>query len=321
MTYRKVGADVSKSWIDVAIVVCKQLLFFHFENSLSGFVEFEQWLIRLKAGRVHVCMEHTGRYHVALAGWLFAKGHRVSVASPFAVSRFGEGRMKRSTNDQVSAETLLMFLKERKPALWEPLGEAYDELRELVRYRQNVSKRLAVLRNQLASGPLSAFVQESFAAQISYHELELERVETRIREHVNSDAEMKESLDLLQSMCGVRFANGIRLLGEIGPWQRFPSSRTLACYAGYLPCKASSGTLNKRNNRGAQWGNRHLREAVSSCVLTVSRREDFKAFYQRLALRGKEQDARKARKRKFIELVYGVLRSRKPFDEKLAFGP
>lgn len=320
MIHRKVGSDISKGWIDAAIEIAKTVLYFRFKNSVDGFCEFETWLLSLKVKKFHVCMEHTGRYHLAFAHWLFCKGQRVSVVAPFAVSRYAEGRMKRNTDDRVSADTLRMFLKEREPAVWEPLGAEYDELRELVRYRQNVSKRLAVLRNQLSSGPLSGFVQRSLGAQISYHELELDRVESRIREHIESNAEMKESLTLLQTMFGVRFANGIRLLGEIGPWQRFPSGRALACYAGYLPCKAPSGTLDKRNGRAAKWGNRHLREAVSSCILTASRHPQFKAFHERLTARGKEQDARKAKKRKFVEIAYGVLRSRKAFDPRIAFG-
>lgn len=320
MTYRKVGGDISKAWIDVVIALARQLLHLRFENSPAGFETFAAWLLELKVSKVHVCMEHTGRHHEAFARWLYASGHRVSVVNPFSVSRFGEGRMLRHTTDKSAAETLLMFLKERKVALWEPLGDEYDELRQLVRYRQNLVKRLTALRNQLSSGPVSKYVQEALKADITFHELQQELTDKRIQALVESCEQIKQDVDLLESMVGVRFTNAVKLLAEIGPWSRFPSARALAAYAGYVPCKASSGTLNKRNARASQWGNRHLRESVSCCMLTAARHSAFKAFTKRLSDRGKGADARKARKRKFIEIVYGVLKNRKAFDPSIAFG-
>ena len=72
-------------------------------NTAEGFAQPAEWLPRQGAPSAHACMEATGAYGEALALYLHAGGHTVSVVNPAAVKAFAQSRLTVSNPPEASA--------------------------------------------------------------------------------------------------------------------------------------------------------------------------------------------------------------------------
>src|SRR3712207_1920588 len=71
MTLLPLGINVSKAKFDVCLVRdTGKLKHRAFPNTPAGFAQLSEWLAKLKAERVHACLEATGAYSEALATYL-----------------------------------------------------------------------------------------------------------------------------------------------------------------------------------------------------------------------------------------------------------
>jgi transposase len=89
---RHVGVDVSKAWLDVALLDGERVRWFRAANDAAGHAAIAAWLARRVADEpVHVCLEATGVYGFAFARVMHAAGHRVSLVNPAQIKAFGGG--------------------------------------------------------------------------------------------------------------------------------------------------------------------------------------------------------------------------------------
>ena len=100
------------------------------------------------------------------------------------------------------------------------------------------------------------------------------------------------------------------------------SARQLAAYAGLTPRERASGTCVRQQARLAKTGNSRLRRALYLPAIVAMRHNPaVRAFAERLRARGKPpMVVVGAAMRKLVHLIYGVLKSGKPFDPALAMG-
>ena len=98
------------------------------------------------------------------------------------------------------------------------------------------------------------------------------------------------------------------------------SARPLAAYAGLTPRERTSGTSVRRQARLAKTGNSRLRRALYLPAIVAMRHNPaIRALAERLRARGKRPMVIVgAAMRKLVHLLYGVLKSGKPFDPTLA---
>jgi transposase len=134
---RHVGVDVSKAWLDVALLDGERVRWFRAANDAAGHAAIVAWLARQLAGEpVHVCLEATGVYGFAFARAMHAAGHRVSLVNPSGaggarsvcnaagVSRrrraqikaFGGSELLRTRTDKVDAALIARFCRALQPA-------------------------------------------------------------------------------------------------------------------------------------------------------------------------------------------------------------
>jgi transposase len=112
----------------------------------------------------------------------------------------------------------------------------------------------------------------------------------------------------------------LRVLAEIDEVRAAVDARQLAAYAGLTPRERTSGSSVHRPPRLAKTGNSRLRRALYLPAIVAMRHNPaVRALAERLRARGKRPMVIVgAAMRKLLHLIYGVLKSGKPFDPALA---
>jgi transposase len=107
--------------------------------------------------------------------------------------------------------------------------------------------------------------------------------------------------------CGVLSA--AKLLGEIGPIERFDTDAQLARHAGVAPLEASSG--KRQRHRLDRGGNRQLNCALHRIAITQGRTHaPARAYLERKRAEGKSRrEAIRCLKRQLARTVYTTLKS------------
>lgn len=105
-------------------------------------------------------------------------------------------------------------------------------------------------------------------------------------------------------------------MSEIPDIEHFSSAKQLAAFAGVSPRQCQSGTSLKGKTRLAKTGNPQLRKALFYPAMVAIRYNPIvRTFATRLRAAGKSKMVViGAAMRKLIHLIYGILKSRTPFN-------
>jgi transposase len=82
MTQSIVGIDVSILTLDIALLHESKAKYLKIKNNSSRFQRLHNWLLKHDCQQTHVCLEATGQYGFAVAGYLYAHEFQVSVVNP-----------------------------------------------------------------------------------------------------------------------------------------------------------------------------------------------------------------------------------------------
>lgn len=312
------GVDVSKAKLDVAALSQDgKYRSKVFANSSSGFEALRLWLQSLAPEdprAVHVCMEATGSYHEALALYLHDLGVRVSVVNPMRVKRFIELEGSRNKTDAGDAKSLARFCRMTAPELWQAPTPGVRALQALVarldalqEMRQSEVNRLDVAH---------AVVQPSLNEVLATLDKAIADVKTQIRQTIDDDPDLRQRSELLHSIPGLGERTIPQLLAYIGSPERFKNVKALIAYASLSPVIRQSGTsLNRRHGTHPQ-GHHQLKRALYFPAMVAGKYNPvIAAFWQRLKAQNKPGKVIVvACMHKLLAIVYGVLKSRTPFD-------
>jgi transposase len=174
--------------------------------------------------------------------------------------------------------------------------------------------------NRQQSGITSPAVLASIEATLAFVRAEIAQLQRRIQEQVERSAELSNQQRLLCSIPGVGRWTAARVLAEIDAVCGAVDARQLAAYAGLTPRERTSGSSVHRPARLSKTGNSRLRRALSLPASVAMRYNPaVRALAERLRARGKPPMVIVgAAMRKLLHLIYGVLKSGKPFDPALA---
>ncbi len=131
---------------------------------------------------------------------------------------------------------------------------------------------------------------------------------------------MKQQHELLDSIPGIAATTAALLLAEVPDLKRYRNARQLAAFAGLVPRERQSGSSVRGRVRLSKIGNARLRRALYFPAITALRCSPFfQEWAEGLRQRGKSKmSVIGAVMRKLIHIAYGVLKSGRPFDPKLA---
>jgi transposase len=291
-----------------------------FPNTADGFAQLAEWLRGQGAPGTHACMEATGAYGEALALYLHAGGHTVSVVNPAAVKAFAQSRLSRTKTDKVDAELIARFCLAQRPLAWRPPAPEVRELQALARRLESLVEMRVAEENRLSSGVAVEAVRQSVEEHVAYLNEQIRRTEGLIRDHIDRYPTLKRQSALLDSIPGIGEATAALLLAEIIDIKQYRSARQVAAYAGLVPREWRSGSSVRGRVRLSKIGNARLRRALYFPAITALRCSPFfQAWAEGLRQRGKcKMSVIGAAMRKLIHLAYGVLKTGKPFDPEWA---
>ncbi len=313
------GIDISKAKFDVALLVDGKVKKTRvFENNLTGFKALSLWIIKHDITHLQACMEATGTYGDELATYLYDQGFEVSVVNPAQIKSFSGAQLNRAKTDKADAKLIAQFCASMHPMAWMPPPVHVRELQALV-------QRLAALlqmerQEQNRLGTAAPVTQPSIKAVLATIKAEIKAVERMIRDHIDHHPDLKDQSKLLDSIPGIGVATIARLLAFVGDVHRFNDAKALAAFVGLNPTVHQSGSSVRGKSRLSKKGNATIRKALYMPAVVARRYNPIiKEFAERLKKAGKSNMLIiGAVMRKLLHIIYGVLKSGKPFDANYA---
>jgi len=312
-----VGVDVSKAKFDCALLLPNSKFKSKvFSNDEAGFAALLQWVgSHVPAGELlHLCMESTGSYHEALAGYAHDRGLSVSIVNPMLVKRFAELNRVRNKTDAGDAKCLALYCRDQAPEPWQApslpvraLQALVARLDTLLAMRQAEANRLEVAHPSVADS-IRKIMAELDAA--------IAQVKAQIAQTIDDDPDLKRRAELLETIPGLGERTIPQLLAYIGNPNRFKSAKALIAYASLAPLIRQSGTsLDKRRGTHGM-GHKDFKRLLYFPAMVAGRYNPaIAAFWKRLKAQNKPGKVIVvACMHKLLNIVYAVLRSGKPFD-------
>lgn len=310
------GIDIAKDKFDVHLLRNQESWSGQFDNSQSGFKQLDKWLKKRQVEQLHACMEATGSYGEALTYFLHEQGYQVSVVNPKIIKHYGQSKMQRNKTDKLDARLIAQYCQRESPRLWQPPSEAERTLKALTRRLEALTADRTREKNRLTASTHPTIVKESIEESIAFYTQQMEKLEAQIQDHIDQHpGELKEKQELLISVPGIGKKTAAILLGELPDISLFQSTKQVTAFAGLTPQQLQSGKTS-RTSGIYKLGSSRLRTALYFPALTGKIHNPIlRQMSARLAERGiTGMSAIAALMRKLLQLVYGVLKSERPFD-------
>jgi len=307
-----VGIDVSKRKLDCAVLLNGKIKSKVVSNDRSGFALLNTWLQErgVATNSTHLCMEATGPYSEQAALALVSFGWIVSVVNPVRIKGFALSELARNKTDKADA------------ALWTPPSPAYRQLRAMVERLQALKDMHQQETNRLeahhASGETT--VLPNVKSHIAWLDKQIAKLQRSINDHIDGHPELKQDAELIASIPGIGKATVAKVLAYAGNVRRFANAKALAAFIGICPRQRQSGSSVRGRTMISRTGHAVLRKALYMPGLVALRHNPIlQVFGARMKTNGLAPKAVVgAAMRKLAHLIYGVVKSGKPFDANFA---
>jgi transposase len=309
-----VGIDVSKASLDIGLLDGAKREHAKFSNDSQGWAKLAQFLKKRRAEQV--CLEATGSYGEGVAEFLYAAGYRVSVVNPARIKGYAESQLSRNKTDKLDAYLIADFCRTQQPDAWSPPPEEIRQLLALVRHLADLEQALSQCTNRLAVTNDAPTVQAHLTTQRDLLTQQIAQTKQAISDHLDHHPDLKRPRDLLTSIPGIADLTAGKLLAEFRAISDFTDVRQLVAFAGLNPRLHTSGSSVHQAPHISKCGRPSLRAALYMPAIVAKRHNPIlAAFAKRLQARGLSgKPLIVAIMRKLLHLVYGVLKSGKPFD-------
>jgi transposase len=318
------GVDVSKAKLDCLLLdsTTGKVKSKSIQNTNAGFKQLIEWLAEKKAPSAHVIMEPTGVYHEPAALALTDAGLTLSLVNPAQLRQFAQGLGVKSKTDKADSSVLARYGETLKPEAWQPPSKSARHLKALLARRDAVAEDLQREQNRQEAIEFAVSpdeVKQSIIQSVSFLKAELKRLEETIKEHIDSDPDLRGKKTLLETIPGVgeRVSSNLTALFAA---KTFNSAEQLAAYLGLVPTHWESGTSVRGRPRLSKAGPAHLRKLLYlPAVVARKHNPHLKAFGDRLLAKGKTKMAViGACMRKLAHLCFGVVHTGRPYNPNYA---
>jgi transposase len=259
-------------------------------------------------------MEATGTYGDDLATYMHDVGHTVSIVNPARIKGFAQSELLRTKNDKIDAALIARFCVAMNPEAWTPPPPEIRRLQSLVKR----ADALIVMRTQEQNrlGTVHETIESSIKEHIGYLDQEIENLKRQIAEHINSDPNLRTKRDLLRSIPGIGEATIAVVLSALHIFEEVDRVQKTVAFIGLALREMISGSSIKGKPRICKIGHARLRKALFMPALVSLRYNPLMIdFGNRLRRQGKNGKVIVcAVMRKLVHIIYGILKSGKPFD-------
>ena len=330
-----VGIDFSKEKIDVAIIFAEGLtetsmrVSNEFKNSVSGYKQLVKWVEEssneTEPSLWLFCGENTGDYSKPLCNFLYGRGFDMWLENAKSIK--DASGIRRLKSDRADANMIAEYAMRNydKAIIYEPLSESLSQLRELFLYRQMVVRhrcsfqvRRGEKRLNMEKSPVKTMISQSGRHIVTELNKEIEKIDKRIAELIDSDDELAQVFTIVTSIPGIGTQNAVCLMVYTDNFRRFNfDSRKIACYYGIAPFGRDSGTSVHTDPHVHYMANRQIKAMLSQAALSAARFNPVIAsYYSRLIERGKKrQIALNNVKNKLVHIVTAMVRNKQLFDK------
>ena len=330
-----IGIDFSKEKIDVAIIFAEGLtetsmrLFNEFKNSVSGYKQLVKWVEEssneTEPSLWLFCGENTGDYSKPLCNFLYGRGFDMWLENAKSIK--DASGIRRLKSDRADANMIAEYAMRNydKAIIYEPLSESLSQLRELFLYRQMVVRhrcsfqvRRGEKRLNMEKSPVKTMISQSGRHIVTELNKEIEKIDKRIAELIDSDDELAQVFNIVTSIPGIGTQNAVCLMVYTDNFRRFNfDSRKIACYYGIAPFGRDSGTSVHTDPHVHYMANRQIKAMLSQAALSAARFNPVIAsYYSRLIAKGKKrQIVLNNVKNKLVHIVTAMVRNKQLFDK------
>ena len=313
-----IGIDISKDSFDVVLRGMGGERHRVFSNDQKGFTSLAGWVEKQPERVVHICMEATGSYWEGLAEYLYQGDYTLSVVNPYQIKRYADHLLNRNKTDKADASLIAEFCEKDRDRLrvWKPFSPEIKALRSMGRRLDELQDMKQQEQNRLKSGVRDLVVIESLQENIKQLKNQIKALWMKLQEHVKQHPELREQQRLLTSIPGIGKLTAIKLMAEIGDIRDFSSASQLAAYAGLAPKQFRSGSSVHKQTRISKQGRTELRRCLYMPAVVASEHNPIVMDLKRRMLASGHvmMEVIVAAMNKLLHLVYGVLKSGKPFD-------
>lgn len=147
----------------------------------------------------------------------------------------------------------------------------------------------------------------------------IKEMKRAIKEHIDNHPDLRHKRDLLSTIPGIGDTTITQILTFLADG-RFRRAKQVAAFLGLNPRQHTSGSSVRGKARMSKTGDSRLRVAFYMPAIVAMRFNPvIRAFSQRLLANGKPKMlVVGAAMRKLAHIAFGVLKSGRPFDPKLA---
>lgn len=295
-----IGIDVSKKWLDFAVVVEGNVLFhLQVNNSKDGISEFMNQLFKqpnYQANTSLFCMEHTGVYNNHLISFLTKMKTNICIESGRQIKQ-SQG-IQRGKNDKVDAERIALYAYKNRDYIrkWAPKREVVVKLKYLLSLRDrliNASKQLSTPMKEdsgFIDKNLSKRITTLSKRTITSLKKDIADVDEEILQLIQTDVELKRLFTIITSIKGVGAITAAQILITTNEFKDINSPKKFACYCGVAPFEHSSGSSIRGKTRVSQLGNKNVKRLLHmAAMVSVMYNEELKLYYQRKVEAGKNK--------------------------------
>ena len=330
-----IGIDFSKEKIDVAIIFAEGLtetsmrVSNEFKNSVSGYKQLVKWVEEssneTEPSLWLFCGENTGDYSKPLCNFLYGRGFDMWLENAKSIK--DASGIRRLKSDRADANMIAEYAMRNydKAIIYEPLSESLSQLRELFLYRQMVVRhrcsfqvRRGEKRLNMEKSPVKTMISQSGRHIVTELNKEIEKIDKRIAELIDSDDELAQVFNIVTSIPGIGTQNAVCLMVYTDNFRRFNfDSRKIACYYGIAPFGRDSGTSVHTDPHVHYMANRQIKAMLSQAALSAARFNPVIAsYYSRLIAKGKKrQIVLNNVKNKLVHIVTAMVRNKQLFDK------
>ncbi len=221
-------------------------------------------------GSLHLVLEPTAGYELALAGFAYQRGWQVSLPNPKQVRDWARGIGRRAKSDTLDAVLLAQYGAERRPPCWRPLAAEISELESLLRRKDDVEQMIRQERNRqhaLVGRPnVAGAVAETISRVIAALDETLREIEEVIAAHLRTHPTLLQDAKRLRSVPGIGAKNVAYILVLVHRWLTLTdgqgTEKGLAAYIGLDPQTYESGTSVHRRAVISRMGDQAVRRRL-----------------------------------------------------------
>jgi transposase len=285
-----------------------------FDNTPAGFKKLQRWLRQHQATHCHACLEATSRYGDALALFLFERQHTVSIVNPRRIRHYADSLLVRTQHDALDAGIIARFCATQRPAAWQPAPPERRQLQDLTRLRLflvNQSQRLQNRAHTEAPG-----LVRLLRRHLRQLEKSIAQLDAQVAAHLENHSSLAQAVALVDSIGGIGPVTAAAAVAELPPIERLEHAGQAVALAGLDPRKKDSGQSVRGVAHVSKMGSRPLRAVLYMAAVSAQTHNPVvRALAQRLRAKGKTgKTVICAAMRKLVRLIYGVLKTQKPFD-------